>query len=58
VTYTALRLPAEARRFPQPIAVAGLVSCFGLAFFVEWPIWFAGLGLLAVGGWRGLVSPV
>lgn len=27
----ALRLPPEARRFPRWIAVAGLVSCFGLA---------------------------
>ena len=45
----ALRLPPEARRYPQWIAVTGLVSCFGLAFFVEWPIWVAGLGLLAAG---------
>jgi basic amino acid/polyamine antiporter, APA family len=45
----ALRLPGEARRFPRWIAVAGLVSCFGLAFFVEWPVWLAGLGLLGLG---------
>jgi basic amino acid/polyamine antiporter, APA family len=45
----ALRLPIEARRFPRWIAVAGLVSCFGLAFFVEWQVWLAGLGLLGLG---------
>lgn len=45
----ALRLPAEARRFPRWIAVAGLVSCFGLAFFVEWQVWASGLAVLAAG---------
>jgi basic amino acid/polyamine antiporter, APA family len=45
----ALYLPAEARRYPRWIAVLGLVSCFGLAFFVEWQVWLAGLGLIGVG---------
>jgi basic amino acid/polyamine antiporter, APA family len=45
----ALRLPPAARRFPRWVAWAGLVSCFGLAFFVEWQVWLAGLGLLGVG---------
>lgn len=45
----ALRLPPEARRFPRWISAVGLFSCFGLAFFVEWQIWTAGLGLLAAG---------
>lgn len=45
----ALRLPVEARRFPRGVAWAGLVSCFGLAFFVEWQVLLAGLGLLGVG---------
>lgn len=45
----ALRLPAPARRFPRWIAWAGLVSCLGLAFFVERAVWMAGLGLIAVG---------
>ncbi len=45
----ALRLPVAARRFPRWIAVAGLVSCFGLAFFVEWQVWLAGTGLLGLG---------
>lgn len=50
---SALRLPPEATRFPRAVAVAGLLSCFGLAFFVDWPIWLAGLGLLALGWlWR------
>ena len=49
----ALRLPPEARRFPRWIALAGLLSCFGLAFFVPWQIWLAGLGLLGAGMvWR------
>ena len=53
----ALRLPPEARRFPRWISAAGLVSCFGLAFFVEWPIWVAGLGLLGVGLiWRAVAQ--
>lgn len=45
----ALRLPASARRYPRAISVAGLVSCLGLAFFVEPMIWAAGLALLALG---------
>lgn len=46
---SALYLPEAARRYPRWVAVAGLVSCFGLAFFIEWQVWFGGLGLLAVG---------
>lgn len=45
----ALRLPSEARRFPRWIAALGLVSCASLAFFVDWPIWLGGLGLIALG---------
>lgn len=45
----ALRLPVEARRFPRWVAWAGLISCFGLAFFVPWRVWLAGLGLLGLG---------
>lgn len=45
----ALRLPVEAQRFPRWISWAGLISCFGLAFFVPWQVWIAGLGLLCVG---------
>ncbi|MFT4704269.1 MAG: APA family basic amino acid/polyamine antiporter [Bradymonadia bacterium] len=46
----ALRLPPEARRFPRWVSWAGLCSCLGLAFFVEWPIWVAGLSMIAAGG--------
>lgn len=45
----ALRLPAQARRFPRAIAVAGLISCVGLAFTVEARFWIAGLALIALG---------
>jgi len=52
----ALRLPIEDRRFPSWIAVAGLASCFGLAFFVPWPIWLTGLGVIGAGfGVRALM---
>ena len=46
---SALCLPHDARRFPNWVAWAGLVACFGLAFFVEWQIWVAGLTLLGGG---------
>ena len=45
----ALQLPAADRRYPRWVSAAGLVSCVGLAFFVPWPVWLAGLGLIAVG---------
>ena len=45
----ALRLPPEQRRYPRALAVAGLVCCLGLAFWVDTRIWIAGLALIAVG---------
>lgn len=56
----ALRLPKSARRYPRWIALAGLVSCAGLAFFVEQRISVAGVvlvgagavGFILGGGWR------
>jgi APA family basic amino acid/polyamine antiporter len=45
----ALRLPAEHRRYPRAIAALGLVSCLGLAFWVDPAIWLVGLGLIAAG---------
>ncbi len=45
----ALRLPKDQRRFPRWIAMAGLASCLFLAFWVEWQVWAAGLGLIAFG---------
>ena len=45
----ALRLPPEQRLYPRAFAWAGLVGCLGLAWFVEWEIWAAGVGLIAAG---------
>jgi APA family basic amino acid/polyamine antiporter len=45
----ALRLPPAQRRYPRPLAAAGLASCLGLAFWVEPEIWGAGLAVIAVG---------
>lgn len=45
----ALFIPAEGRLFPRWLAAAGLVTCLGLAFFVEPVIWLVGLGLILVG---------
>jgi APA family basic amino acid/polyamine antiporter len=53
----ALQIPPEERLYPKPIAVIGLVSCFFLAFWVEWQIWLVGLELIAVGLlWRILME--
>jgi len=45
----ALALPPASRRYPRWVAMAGLVGCFGLAFFVEWRVWVAGVALIALG---------
>ncbi len=45
----ALRLSPQERRFHPIIALFGLLSCFGLAFFVPPNVWIAGLSLLAFG---------
>ena len=45
----ALRLPPEHRRFPLIVPLLGLLSCLGLAFWVEPAIWGVGLGLMAAG---------
>lgn len=45
----ALRLPREDRRLPRAVAVFGLVACLGLAWFVEWRVWLAGLAVLLAG---------
>lgn len=45
----ALLLKGDERLFPRWIAVAGLVSCLFLAFWVESQIWLVGLGLIGVG---------
>lgn len=45
----ALRLPAAQRRGPRWLAWLGLSGCLFLAFWVQWQVWAAGLGLIAVG---------
>jgi APA family basic amino acid/polyamine antiporter len=45
----ALQLRADTRLFPRFIAWAGLAACLFLAFWVDMPVWLAGLGLIAVG---------
>lgn len=45
----ALRLPAESRLFPRWVSACGLLSCVGLAFWVEPMIWIAGLVLIGAG---------
>lgn len=45
----ALRLPAQDRRYPRVVPLLGLVSCVGLAFWVEPRFWIAGICLIAVG---------
>lgn len=47
--WAALRLPPQSRRYPRWISVAGLISCSGLAFFVDPKVIVAGLSLLALG---------
>ena len=52
----ALRMPAAERRYPRSVAVAGLIACLGLAFWVDVRVWLAGLALIAFGlGWHAVV---
>jgi basic amino acid/polyamine antiporter, APA family len=49
----ALRLPLADRRYPQWIAIVGLLSCGSLAFAVEPAVWQLGWGLVVIGlGWK------
>ncbi|MEX0654983.1 MAG: amino acid permease [Phycisphaeraceae bacterium] len=45
----ALRLRKEDRLYPAAFAWGGLAACLFLAFWVDWQIWLAGLGLIAIG---------
>ena len=45
----ALQLTGEQRRFPRLVPLLGLLSCLGVAFFVEPAAWVAGLSVLAFG---------
>lgn len=46
---SALRLEKTVRLYHPAVAWCGLVSCLGLAFFVETRVWLIGLGLIVVG---------
>jgi len=53
----ALRLPENERRYPRWLAVAGLATCLFLAFWVDWQVWAAGLGLIAMGlAWHAIAQ--
>ncbi len=45
----ALRLPRDQRPYGAWLPACGLVACFGLAFWIERPIWLAGLAWIAIG---------
>lgn len=45
----ALQIPAAERLYPRWVAIVGLLSCLGLAFWVETRVWMMGLGLLMTG---------
>ncbi len=45
----ALRLSRDQRLYSPVFPWCGLIGCLFLAFWVDWQIWLAGLGLIAVG---------
>ena len=45
----ALRLSQKERLYGKVWGWIGLVACLGLAFAIEWHVWSAGLGILAIG---------
>ncbi|MCW8128989.1 MAG: amino acid permease [Planctomycetota bacterium] len=54
----ALRMPPEKRLYPRALAWCGLGSCLFLAFWVDWQVWLAGLGLMIFGWWWHTVARV
>jgi APA family basic amino acid/polyamine antiporter len=53
----AIALPRERRLYSVWVAWAGLLSCLGLAFWVEMRIWMVGVGLLGLGlVWHAFVD--
>jgi len=46
---SALKLQPEKKRFPKVVAVAGLISCLGLAVFLPLEQWIWTILLLAIG---------
>jgi len=45
----AIRLPAQQRLYPALIPWLGLISCLGLAFWVDRQVWLLGSALIAMG---------
>jgi basic amino acid/polyamine antiporter, APA family len=45
----ALRVAAADRIYPRIIPAAGLISCLGLAFWVDRVVWLTGLAVIAAG---------
>ncbi|WP_131781533.1 APC family permease [Legionella gresilensis] len=45
----ALYLPKEEQRYPQAIAIMGLIACLFLAFWVPLAVWLSGLSLILLG---------
>jgi APA family basic amino acid/polyamine antiporter len=55
----ALRLPDDQRLYGRWIAWAGLGACLFLAFWVEWRVWVAGLGVMLAGaGWHAVAGRI
>ena len=53
----AIRLNPKERLYPVWISYGGLITCLSLAFFVEWRVMLAGLGLIAAGlAWKALFN--
>ena len=49
----AIRMKPEERLYPIWLAYLGLAACLSLAFFVDWKVILAGLGLIFIGlAWR------
>lgn len=50
----ALKVPAEQRFVPRIVSVAGLMSCFGLIFFIDMYVFIAGCVFILIGLlWHG-----
>ena len=53
----AIHLQSQERLYPVWISYLGLLSCLSLAFFVEWRVMLAVLGLIALGlVWKAMTS--
>ena len=53
----ALRLPPQDRLYPRAVAVAGLIACLFLAWWVPPHVWLAGLVLIGAGlAWHALAG--